>query len=81
MTEVDIPHKYKNYVLLAGETLQDERVNGGAFIGTDGLQFPQKLIPVSSHLIHLAYLVILYAFVFALKNIQKLMHSYVFFPS
>ncbi|KAL0335154.1 UNVERIFIED_CONTAM: Dynamin-like protein ARC5 [Sesamum radiatum] len=28
-----------------GETLQDERVNGGAFIGTDGLQFPQKLIP------------------------------------
>ncbi|GER42695.1 dynamin-like protein ARC5 [Striga asiatica] len=28
-----------------GETLQDERVNGGTFIGTDGLQFPQKLIP------------------------------------
>ncbi|XP_042008602.1 dynamin-like protein ARC5 [Salvia splendens] len=28
-----------------GETLQDERVNGGAFIGTDGLQFPYKLIP------------------------------------
>ncbi|KAL3620910.1 ARP2/3 actin-organizing complex subunit Arc5 [Castilleja foliolosa] len=28
-----------------GETLQDERVNGGAFISTDGLQFPQKLIP------------------------------------
>ncbi|KAL8521061.1 hypothetical protein ACS0TY_011561 [Phlomoides rotata] len=28
-----------------GETLQDERVNGGAFIGTDGLSFPQKLIP------------------------------------
>ncbi|KAI3445699.1 hypothetical protein Pfo_002364 [Paulownia fortunei] len=28
-----------------GETLQDERVNGGAFLGTDGLQFPQKLIP------------------------------------
>ncbi|XP_057803948.1 dynamin-like protein ARC5 [Salvia miltiorrhiza] len=28
-----------------GETLQDERVNGGAFIGTDGLQFPHKLIP------------------------------------
>lgn len=28
-----------------GETLQDERVNGGAFVGTDGLQFPQKLIP------------------------------------
>jgi len=31
----------------AGETLQDERVNGGAFIGSDGLQFPHKLIPVS----------------------------------
>ncbi|XXG87115.1 hypothetical protein AAC387_Pa11g1881 [Persea americana] len=28
-----------------GETLQDERVNGGAFIGTDGHQFPHKLIP------------------------------------
>ncbi|OVA06144.1 Dynamin [Macleaya cordata] len=28
-----------------GETLQDERVNGGAFTGTDGLQFPYKLIP------------------------------------
>ncbi|KAH6757360.1 P-loop containing nucleoside triphosphate hydrolases superfamily protein [Perilla frutescens var. hirtella] len=28
-----------------GETLLDERVNGGAFIGTDGLQFPHKLIP------------------------------------
>lgn len=39
----------KYYVLFAGETLQDERVNGGAFIGTDGLQFPHKLIPVSSH--------------------------------
>ncbi|KAF8014022.1 hypothetical protein BT93_I1784 [Corymbia citriodora subsp. variegata] len=28
-----------------GETLQDERTNGGAFISTDGLQFPQKFIP------------------------------------
>ncbi|KAK2986927.1 hypothetical protein RJ640_009070 [Escallonia rubra] len=28
-----------------GETLQDERVNGGAFLGVDGLQFPHKLIP------------------------------------
>ncbi|GAA0141342.1 membrane traffic protein [Lithospermum erythrorhizon] len=28
-----------------GETLHDERVNGGAFIGTDGIQFPHKLIP------------------------------------
>ncbi|KAI4342269.1 hypothetical protein MLD38_026912 [Melastoma candidum] len=28
-----------------GETLQDERANGGVFVGTDGLQFPQKLIP------------------------------------
>ncbi|KAA8545573.1 hypothetical protein F0562_020357 [Nyssa sinensis] len=28
-----------------GETLQDERANGGAFIETDGLQFPHKLIP------------------------------------
>ncbi|THG06864.1 hypothetical protein TEA_010201 [Camellia sinensis var. sinensis] len=29
----------------SGEALQDERINGGAFIGTDGLQFPHKLIP------------------------------------
>lgn len=28
-----------------GETLQDEIINGGAFVGTDGLQFPHKLIP------------------------------------
>ncbi|XP_054778869.1 dynamin-like protein ARC5 [Prosopis cineraria] len=28
-----------------GETLQDERTNGGAFVGTDGVQFPCKLIP------------------------------------
>ncbi|KAL5568723.1 hypothetical protein UlMin_025298 [Ulmus minor] len=28
-----------------GETLQDERTNGGAFIGLDGLQIPHKLIP------------------------------------
>ncbi|XP_058214266.1 dynamin-like protein ARC5 isoform X3 [Rhododendron vialii] len=30
-----------------GETLQDERINGGALIGIDGLQFPQKIIPNS----------------------------------
>ncbi|KAL8237511.1 hypothetical protein R6Q59_018592 [Mikania micrantha] len=28
-----------------GETLQDERVNGGALISIDGSQFPHKLIP------------------------------------
>ncbi|GAV89980.1 Dynamin_N domain-containing protein [Cephalotus follicularis] len=28
-----------------GETLQDERIKGGAFVGTDGIQLPQKLIP------------------------------------
>ncbi|XP_051138080.1 dynamin-like protein ARC5 [Andrographis paniculata] len=28
-----------------GETLQDERVHGGAFTSADGLQFPHKLIP------------------------------------
>ncbi|AEE76281.1 P-loop containing nucleoside triphosphate hydrolases superfamily protein [Arabidopsis thaliana] len=27
------------------ETLQDERTQGGAFVGTDGLQFSHKLIP------------------------------------
>lgn len=31
-----------------GETLQDERVNGGVFIGSDGLQFSHKLIPNAS---------------------------------
>lgn len=28
-----------------GETLQDERINGGAFVSIDGVQFPLKLIP------------------------------------
>eukprot|EP00249_Psilotum_nudum_P012773 c23975_g1_i1 orf=519-3485(+) len=28
-----------------GETLQDERVHGGAFIGSDGLQLPSKHMP------------------------------------
>lgn len=28
-----------------GETLQDERANGGAFLGSDGLQIPHKFIP------------------------------------
>ncbi|KAL4331328.1 hypothetical protein AHAS_Ahas13G0489100 [Arachis hypogaea] len=28
-----------------GETLQDERTNGGAFVGADGVQIPHKLIP------------------------------------
>lgn len=49
----------KDYVLFVGETLQDERVNGGAFIGTDGLQFPQKLIPVSPHVFCITYLLVL----------------------
>ncbi|OMO86878.1 hypothetical protein COLO4_20871 [Corchorus olitorius] len=30
-----------------GETLVDERTNGGAFVGADGLQLPHKLIPNS----------------------------------
>ncbi|KAG1369941.1 dynamin-like protein ARC5 [Cocos nucifera] len=28
-----------------GETLQDERTNGGTFIGTDSLQLPHKMMP------------------------------------
>ncbi|KAK9989160.1 hypothetical protein SO802_029399 [Lithocarpus litseifolius] len=28
-----------------GETLQDERINGGAFVASDGVHFPHKLIP------------------------------------
>lgn len=28
-----------------GETLQDERNNGGAFMGTDGVQIPHKMMP------------------------------------
>ncbi|THG10930.1 hypothetical protein TEA_016489 [Camellia sinensis var. sinensis] len=35
---------------LSWEALQDERINGGAFMGTDGLQFLHKLIPVSFNL-------------------------------
>ncbi|KAL7250218.1 hypothetical protein ACSBR1_012252 [Camellia fascicularis] len=37
-------------VFIIWEALQDERINGGAFIGADGLQFPHKLIPVSFNL-------------------------------
>lgn len=37
-------------MFFAGETLQNERINGGAFVGTDGLQFPHKLIPVSKNI-------------------------------
>ncbi|MED6180227.1 ARP2/3 actin-organizing complex subunit Arc5 [Stylosanthes scabra] len=32
-------------LLLKGETLQDEGINGGAFVGSDGVQIPHKLIP------------------------------------
>lgn len=38
---------------ISGETLQDERTQGGSFIGTDGLQFPHKLIPVSIYDIYI----------------------------
>lgn len=31
----------------AGESLQDERVQGGAFVSPDGLQMPYKHVPVS----------------------------------
>lgn len=31
---------------IIGETLQDERINGGAFVASDGVHFPHKLIPV-----------------------------------
>lgn len=37
-------------MFFAGETLQNERINGGAFVGTDGLRFPHKLIPVSKNI-------------------------------
>ncbi|MED6120441.1 hypothetical protein PIB30_020793, partial [Stylosanthes scabra] len=51
---VKIPHKLIPLSLLLkgtvvappGETLQDERINGGAFVvGSDGVQIPHKLIP------------------------------------
>lgn len=31
----------------AGESLQDERVHGGAFVAMDGVQMPYKHMPVS----------------------------------
>ncbi|KAK7861496.1 dynamin-like protein arc5 [Quercus suber] len=31
-----------------GETLQDERINGGAFVASDGVHFPHKLIPLEA---------------------------------
>lgn len=36
--------------LATGETLQDERTNGGMFIGADGIQFSQKMMPVSNRM-------------------------------
>jgi hypothetical protein len=36
---------------VTGETLQDERNNGGAFVASDGIQFPHKLIPVSHRIL------------------------------
>lgn len=45
-------------MFFAGETLQDERINGGAFVGTDGLQFPHKLIPVSCYNFFFFFLVV-----------------------
>ncbi|WMV50762.1 hypothetical protein MTR67_044147 [Solanum verrucosum] len=44
-TVIAPPDKFGKITSQLGETLQDERVNGGAFIGSDGLQFPHKLIP------------------------------------
>ena len=32
---------------IAGETLQDERINGGTFTGSDSFQLPNKMMPVS----------------------------------
>lgn len=37
----------------AGESLQDERVQGGAFVSPDGLQMPYKHVPVSHCVIKL----------------------------
>jgi hypothetical protein len=39
------------FVSVTGETLQDERNNGGAFVASDGIQFPHKLIPVSHRIL------------------------------
>ncbi|XP_042983117.1 dynamin-like protein ARC5 isoform X3 [Carya illinoinensis] len=36
-----------------GETLQDERTNGGAFVASDGVQFPHKLIPLGGRLLYI----------------------------
>jgi len=34
-------------VTSAGESLQDERVHGGAFVAMDGVQMPYKHMPVA----------------------------------
>lgn len=39
------------FLSVTGETLQDERTNGGAFVASDGVQFPHKLIPVSQRIL------------------------------
>ncbi|KAF3781643.1 Dynamin-like protein, partial [Nymphaea thermarum] len=44
--KMSLPELITNSIcyLTVGETLQDERVNGGAFHGTDGLQIPYKFM-------------------------------------
>jgi hypothetical protein len=37
----------------AGESLQDERVQGGAFVSPDGLQLPYKHVPVWNYFVNL----------------------------
>ena len=36
----------------AGESLQDERVQGGAFVSPDGVQMPYKHVPVRNQLVN-----------------------------
>lgn len=37
----------------AGESLQDERVQGGAFVSPDGLQMPYKHVPVRHYFLYM----------------------------
>lgn len=56
-----------NFFVVSGETLQDERINGGAFVGADGVQFPHKLIPVSYTIVFgLLFCVLISCFIFSL---------------
>lgn len=65
---------YYSFCFISGETLPDERINGGAFVGADGVQFPHKLIPVSYTIVWGLFFSVLtfYSFYYIVSPFKKL---------